>query len=69
MYYLGTCYENGLGVDKDDHKAAELYEQASKGGQMDATINLAVFYWHGRGGVAQVFHLKFIKFLLIFCRT
>lgn len=32
MYFLGKCYENGIGVEKDRSKALELYNQAIESG-------------------------------------
>ena len=31
-YYLGVCYEKGLGVEKDIKKAFEMYDEAEKQG-------------------------------------
>ena len=49
-YYLGICYENGLGVEKDDGKALKLYHKAAKQGNAAALYNLAVFYEDGFAG-------------------
>jgi TPR repeat protein len=32
MYFLGKCYENGIGVKKDRSKALELYNQVIESG-------------------------------------
>ena len=49
-YYLGICYETGVGVEmSDDNKAAEYYQRAAELGHPDAQYNLAVFYEDGYG--------------------
>jgi TPR repeat protein len=32
QYNLGLCYRNGVGVEKDDEKAVELYQKAADRG-------------------------------------
>ncbi|MEO2268439.1 tetratricopeptide repeat protein [Pseudoalteromonas sp. YIC-656] len=49
LYELGQMYENGLGVAKNQHKAAELYQQAVDKKYADAMFSLAVMYQEGRG--------------------
>ncbi|MEZ6044936.1 MAG: tetratricopeptide repeat protein [Planctomycetaceae bacterium] len=46
---LGGLYERGLGVLKNDAKAAELFHLASSKGNIDATVRLGVLYLEGRG--------------------
>lgn len=43
-YYLAYCYERGLGVDKDFHKAEELFIQAAEAGNKMGAICLSRFY-------------------------
>ena len=45
-YCLAYCYEHGLGVDKDIHKAEELYIQAAEEGEKWGAIGLSNFYIH-----------------------
>ncbi len=49
MNELGLCYEMGRGVEKDIHRAAELYRQAAQGGMAAAQCNLGVLYREGLG--------------------
>ena len=46
---LGRMYEKGLGVQKDDAKAAEWYRKAAEQGMIRAQFGLAVMYEEGRG--------------------
>lgn len=49
MNELGLCYEAGRGVEKDIHRAAELYRQAAQSGMAAAQCNLGVLYREGLG--------------------
>ena len=40
QYYLGVCYENGEGVEKDMAKAIEWYRKAAEQKQSDAIKRL-----------------------------
>lgn len=51
MYYLGLCYERGLGVETNENKAAQCYKQAAMKGHPESFFNLACFYQFGRGGL------------------
>jgi Leucine-rich repeat (LRR) protein len=46
---LGVCYENGLGVEKDEARAAELYAKAAERGYATGQCGLGVCYYYGRG--------------------
>lgn len=48
-FYLGLCYENGYGVDKDPVKAAELYEVAADKGEKNGQYALSKCYAAGIG--------------------
>jgi hypothetical protein len=48
QYLLGTCYENGRGVPKDEDEAAKWYRESSEQGYRDATASLGKYY--GRRG-------------------
>lgn len=49
QYQIGVMYERGIGVEKDQAKAAEWYEKSAWQGYMDAQYNLALMYASGRG--------------------
>ena len=49
---LGELYADGLGVPRDDGKAAEWYKLAAERGDREAMFALAVFRMTGRGGPA-----------------
>lgn len=48
QYLLGTCYENGRGVPKNEDEAAKWYRESSEQGYRDATVSLGKYY--GRRG-------------------
>ena len=41
---LGGCFLGVRGVARDDARAAELFEEARRGGRVDATVHLGVLY-------------------------
>ena len=47
---LAELYANGLGVGRDDAKAAELYQRAATLNDPQAMFALAIFRFQGRGG-------------------
>ena len=47
---LAELYANGLGVGRDDAKAAELYQRAAALNDPQAMFALAIFRFQGRGG-------------------
>lgn len=47
QYYLATCYENGIVVQKDDTEAFNLYRRAAERGLSDAIYKLAMCYKNG----------------------
>ncbi len=49
---MGYAYQNGIGVEPDLGQAIDWYEQAARGGQPNAPINLAFIYRDGGPGVA-----------------
>ena len=49
LYYLGLCYENGWGVEKDYAKAADSYKLAADQGLDCAQYNLGLLYQLGDG--------------------
>lgn len=49
QYQVGVMFERGMGVEKDDTKAAEWYEKAAVQGHVDAQYNIAIMYASGRG--------------------
>ena len=50
MTLLGELYANGLGVGRDDSKAAQWYKLAAAHGDRDAMFALAMFNLEGRAG-------------------
>ena len=48
-YYLGNCYYNGEGVEKDEVKAFEWYKKAAEQGYVEAQFKLGVCYDNGIG--------------------
>ncbi|SHK56759.1 caspase family protein [Xylanibacter ruminicola] len=47
QFYVGVCYENGIGVDKDLSQAFKMYRKAAERGLPDAMFRLASFYKDG----------------------
>ena len=50
MTLLGEIYAQGLGVGRDDGKAAQWYKQSAALGDRDAMFALAMFAFEGRAG-------------------
>ena len=50
MTLLGEIYAQGLGVGRDDSKAAQWYKLAAAKGDRDAMFALAMFNFQGRAG-------------------
>lgn len=48
-YKLGSCYEEGNGVEKDLDKAVEWYTKAAEQGNVNAQYNLGHCYYEGKG--------------------
>ena len=53
MTLLGELYARGLGVRRDDAKAAEWYKLAADRGDRDAIFALAMFALQGRAGASN----------------
>lgn len=47
--YLGTCYVNGVGVEKDLKKGGQLFEKSAEQGYE----GLAISYANGEGGLPK----------------
>lgn len=47
---IAELYANGLGVGRDDAKAAQMYQRAADLGDPQAMFALAIFKFMGRGG-------------------
>lgn len=52
LFEAAQLHERGIGVARDDAKAADLYCRAARLGDAEATVRLAFMYANGRG-VAQ----------------
>ncbi|XP_015918847.2 uncharacterized protein [Parasteatoda tepidariorum] len=52
-YYLGMCYENGWGTNKDEKVAFEMYSDAASSGHERSLLKLSKFYEEGIGGCEQ----------------
>ncbi len=50
MTLLGELYANGLGIDRDDKKAADWYRLAADRGDRESMFALAMFHLGGRTG-------------------
>lgn len=48
-FHLAVMYSKGLGVPRNDHKAAFWYEQAANRNIIDAQALLGTMFWSGRG--------------------
>lgn len=48
QFYVGECYNYGLGVMKNDSKAFEMYRKAAERGLPEAMLMLSFFYKNGR---------------------
>lgn len=49
MFYIGLCYENGLGVAVNETKALEYYYSAAQLGHVDAMASMGYAYLMGEG--------------------
>ncbi|KAF0475501.1 HCP-like protein [Gigaspora margarita] len=49
QYSVGVCYQNGIGIDKDDNKAFEWYMKSAKGGDPCGQYNVGNCYENGIG--------------------
>jgi len=52
-YFVGYCFEAGLGVSKDEAEALKWYTKAQKKGNGDAMWKLGTFYHYGKGKIKQ----------------
>ena len=65
-YMLGLHYDNGHGVDKDQTKAANLYQKACDKDDKDGCHNLAISYYNGEGVKRDI--VKSIEILNNLCK-
>ncbi|MBI1890997.1 MAG: SEL1-like repeat protein [Burkholderiales bacterium] len=49
QFSLGSMYEEGIGLPKDEEQAAHWYRKAATAGEVKAEYNLAMMYSDGRG--------------------
>jgi TPR repeat protein len=49
MYQLGECCYYGIGTEKNEIKAFELYETAADKGHIDSMYQLGECYYYGIG--------------------
>lgn len=54
QYYVGICYEYGIGVEKNPQEAFAMYRKASERGLADAMYRLAMCYSEGLGVARDV---------------
>src|SRR5215475_8779714 len=54
MTLLGEIYAQGLGIGRDDSKAAQWYKLAAAKGNRDALFALAMFNLQGRAGTRNI---------------
>jgi len=47
QFYLGVCYDQGLGVRKDLRESFKWYMKAALNGMMEAQFNIGFFYKKG----------------------
>ena len=47
QFYVAICYENGIGVEKDEMESFRMYRKAAERGLPDAMYHLASFYRNG----------------------
>ena len=48
-YYVGWCYENGLGTNQDFSRAANFYQKAAKSKHIQSLLQLGSLYRTGKG--------------------
>ncbi|CAB4485379.1 unnamed protein product [Rhizophagus irregularis] len=49
QYYLGDCFENGLGTIKNNEQALEWYLKSAEGGNEDGQYKVGYYYQNGIG--------------------
>ena len=49
LFYLGECYENGWGVNKDYYKAFTLFKKSALKNYRKAMVKIAQYYQEGKG--------------------
>ena len=60
MYNVGYCYQNGIGVEKDEHKTFVYYQKATEIGNVNWSIQYWICYRNGIGveeSKHKAFHL------------
>ena len=62
MVALGTCYENGIGIDKNADLAESWYQKAydfywdlAQKGNPEAQVLIGKFFEEGKGGVGKIY--------------
>ncbi|RIB08216.1 hypothetical protein C2G38_367102 [Gigaspora rosea] len=49
IYNVGYCYQNGVGVEKDEQKAFAYYQKSAEMGNASGTCSIGYCYRHGIG--------------------
>ena len=49
QYNLGICYQNGIGINKNDRKAFDWYFKSARGEYLSAQNVLGDYYQNGIG--------------------
>ncbi|UZN99926.1 uncharacterized protein OCT59_001185 [Rhizophagus irregularis] len=49
IYHLGYCYQHGIGIERNETRAFQLYKEAAENGHINSKYNLGRCYQHGIG--------------------
>ena len=61
QFYLGTCYDHGLGVKKDTREAFEWFTLSAKQGDTEAQRDLGYAYFYATGSASPSVGLSTIS--------
>lgn len=63
QFHLGSMYDDGLGVDKDEHQAVVLWRKSAEQGFKYAQATMGNLYYSGQNGVPQDYAQASLWFL------